>query len=291
MGELLQYFLSGLTSGAIYALIALGFTIIYNATEVINFAQGEFVMLGAMFMATFLGKMGLPLPVAFALSVGLTALIGILVERLTIYPARGASVITLIIITIGVSILLKGVAMFVWGKDSLAVPAFLGEEPIRLFGATIIPQSILILVVALVAVLGLEFFFKHTLTGQAMRACAANRLAARLLGIKVEPLVLLAFGVSAGLSAIAGVIISPITFATYDMGTMLGLKGFSAAVLGGLTSSFGAVAGGFLLGLLEALAAGFISSAYKDAAAFVILLLMLFLKPEGLFGQGEIKKL
>ncbi len=291
MGEILQYLFSGLTSGAIYALIALGFTIIYNATEVINFAQGEFVMLGAMFMATFLGKMGLPLPLAFALSVGLTALVGLLVERLAIYPARHASVITLIIITIGVSILLKGLAMFLWGKDSLPVPAFVGEEPIRLFGATIIPQSILILVVALASVLGLEFFFKRTITGKAMRACAANRLAARLLGIRVEPLVLLAFGVSAGLSAVAGVIISPITFATYDMGTMLGLKGFSAAVLGGLTSSLGAVAGGFLLGILEALAAGFISSAYKDAAAFVILLIMLFLKPEGLFGRGEIKKL
>ncbi|NPB08941.1 MAG: branched-chain amino acid ABC transporter permease [Thermodesulfobacteria bacterium] len=291
MGEILQYLLSGLTSGAIYALIALGFTIIYNATEVINFAQGEFVMLGAMFMATFLGKLGLPLPVAFALSVGLTALVGLLVERLTIYPARRASTITLIIITIGVSILLKGLAMFIWGKDSLPVPAFVGEKPISLFGATIIPQSILILIVALASVLGLEFFFRHTTTGKAMRACAANRLAARLLGIRVEPLIMLAFGVSAGLSAVAGVIISPITFATYDMGTMLGLKGFAAAVLGGLTSSFGAVAGGFLLGILESLAAGFISSAYKDAAAFVILLLMLFLKPEGLFGQGEIKKL
>ncbi|WP_022854435.1 branched-chain amino acid ABC transporter permease [Thermodesulfatator atlanticus] len=290
MSEALQFILSGLTNGAIYALIALGFTIIYNATEVINFAQGEFVMLGAMFMATFC-SLGLPIPLAFCLAVVLTAICGIIVERLAIYPARHASHITLIIITIGVSILIKGIAMFVWGKNPLPVPAFVGEKPLHFLGATIIPQSLLILVVAILAVLLLEAFFKKTLTGKAMRAAAVNRLAARLLGIRVEPLVLLAFALSAGTSAVAGVIISPITFATYDMGTMLGLKGFCAAVFGGLTSSTGAVLGGFFLGVIEALAAGFISSAYKDAAAFVILILMLFLKPEGLFGKKEIKKL
>ncbi len=287
---MLQFLISGLTSGAIYALIALGFTIIYNATEVINFAQGEFVMLGAMFMATFCA-LKFPLPLAFVLSVALTAVAGILVERFAIYPARKASPITLIIITIGLSILIKGIAMFAWGKDPLPVPAFVGERPISIFGATVVPQSILVLVVALMAVFALELFFKKTLTGKAMRACAANRLAARLIGVKVEPLVLLAFALSAAISALAGVIISPITFATYDMGTMLGLKGFSAAVLGGLTSSTGAVLGGFILGVLESLAAGFLSSAYKDAAAFVILVLMLLVRPEGLFGTKETKKL
>jgi len=290
MGEILQFIFSGLTSGAIYALIALGFTIIYNATEVINFAQGEFVMLGAMFMATFCAH-GFPLPVAFVLSVLLTALVGILVERLAIYPARKATPITLIIITIGLSILIKGLAMFIWGKNPLPVPAFVGEKPLKVLGATIVPQSILILLVALVGVWALETFFQKTLIGKAMRACAANRLAACLLGIKVEPLILLSFALSAGLSAIAGVIISPITFATYDMGTMLGLKGFSAAVLGGLTSSTGSVLGGFILGVLESLAAGYFSSAYKDAAAFIILVIMLLLRPEGIFGKKEIKKL
>ncbi len=291
MSELLQFLISGLTSGAIYALIALGFTIIYNATEVINFAQGEFVMFGAMFMATFMGKLGWPLPIAFTLAVFLTAGIGILVERLTIYPARHSTPITLIIITIGVSILLKGIAMFAWGKDSLPVPAFISENPIRIFGATLVPQSLLVIIVALVSVFLLEIFFRKTIRGKAMRACVGQLLAARPPLIKVEPLVLFAFGLSAGLSAIAGAIISPITFATYDMGTMLGLKGFSAAVLGGLSSSIGSVAGGFLLGILESLAAGFLSSAYKDAAAFIILLLMLFIKPEGLFGLKEAKKI
>ncbi len=291
MGELLQFLISGLTSGAIYALIALGFTIIYNATEVINFAQGEFVMLGAMFMATFFGKWGWPLPLAFAAAVALTSLVGILVERLTIYPARRADTITLIIITIGVSILLKGVAMFVWGKDALAVPTFLGEHPIKIFQATVAPQSLLVLGLSILAVVVLEIFFRRSLYGKAMRACAANRLAAKLIGIRVDPLVLFAFALSAGISALAGAVIAPITFATYDMGTMLGLKGFSAAVLGGLTSSTGAVVGGFLLGIIEALAAGFLSSAYKDAVAFIILLLMLFIRPEGLLGAKETKKL
>ncbi|AEH44134.1 inner-membrane translocator [Thermodesulfatator indicus DSM 15286] len=290
MSELIQFILSGLTNGAIYALIALGFTIIYNATEVINFAQGEFVMLGAMFMATFC-SLRLPIPLAFLLSVGLTSLVGIIIERLAIYPARQASHITLIIITIGLSILIKGVAMFVWGKDPLSVPSFLGDKPIKLLGATIIPQKILIVCATLICVLLIEIFFRKTLVGKAMRAAAANRLAARLIGVKVEPLVLLAFALSAATSAVAGVVISPITFATYDMGTLLGLKGFSAAVLGGLTSGLGAVIGGFVLGLLESFAAGFISSAYKDAAAFVILILVLLLKPEGLFGKGAVKKL
>ncbi|OAG27806.1 branched-chain amino acid ABC transporter permease [Thermodesulfatator autotrophicus] len=290
MSELIQFIFSGLTNGAIYALIALGFTIVYNATEVINFAQGEFVMLGAMFMATFCA-LGLPIPLAFFLSVGIVALIGIIMERLAIYPARHASHITLIIITIGLSILIKGVAMFAWGKDPLSVPSFLGDTPIHLLGATIVPQKILVLIATLICVLLMELFFRKTMVGKAMRASAVNRLAARLVGIKVEPLVLLAFALSAATSAVAGVVISPITFATYDMGTLLGLKGFSAAVLGGLTSGLGAVVGGFVLGLLEAFAAGFISSAYKDAAAFVILILVLLLKPEGLFGKGATKKL
>ncbi len=291
MSEFLQFLISGLTNGAIYALIALGFTIIYNTTEVINFAQGEFVMLGAMFMATFWGKLNWPLPLAFLAAVGLTAMVGILVERLAIYPARHADTITLIIITIGVSILLKGLAMFLWGKDSLPVPPFLGQEPFHLLSITLVPQSILVLATSILAVIGLETFFKRSIYGKAMRACSTNPLAARLIGIRVEPLVLFSFALSSGLSALAGAVIAPITFATYDMGTILGLKGFAAAVLGGLNSSTGAVVGGFILGILESLAAGFISSAYKDAVAFVLLLLMLFLRPQGLLGLKEIKKL
>ncbi|WP_456432949.1 branched-chain amino acid ABC transporter permease [Thermosulfuriphilus sp.] len=291
MTELLQYLFSGLTNGAIYALIALGFTIIFNATEVINFAQGEFVMLGAMILATLCQHTPLPLPVAFLVTMLVVAGVGLIMERLAIRPARGANPLVLIIITIGVSILLKGMAMFIWGKDPLPVPPFTGEKPIFILGATIVPQGLWILGVGLVAVAVVQWFFQTTIMGKAMRACAVNQKAASLIGINVSPLVFISFGLSAATSAIAGMVISPITFATYDMGTMLGLKGFCAAVLGGLGSGFGSVLGGFLLGTLESLAAGLISSAYKDAVAFFILIIVLLIRPKGLFGPKEVKKL
>ncbi|HFB83856.1 branched-chain amino acid ABC transporter permease [Thermosulfuriphilus ammonigenes] len=291
MSELLQYLFSGLTNGAIYALIALGFTIIFNATEVINFAQGEFVMLGAMILATLCQHTSLPLPLAFVITMAIVAAVGVMMERLTIRPARKASPLVLIIITIGVSILIKGVAMLIWGKDPLPVPAFSGEKPIFIMGATLIPQGLWVLGVGLVAVALTQWFFQGTIMGKAMRACAVSQRAASLIGINVSPLVLISFALSAATSAIAGMVISPITFATYDMGTMLGLKGFCAAVLGGLGSGLGSIMGGFLLGILESLAAGLISSAYKDAVAFFILILVLLLRPQGLFGLKEVKKL
>lgn len=290
MENFLEFFFSGLVNGAIYALIALGFMIIYSATGVINFAQGEFVMLGAMFTAWLSGR-GWPLPLVVGAALVGATLAGILTERLTIRPARTASPLILIIITIGVSILIKGLAMFTWGKDPLPVNPFLPSEPVHFLGATLSPQGLLVLVVSALAFLATESFFRFTLWGKAMRACAYNRFGARVLGINLSRLTCLAFGLSAALSGLAGIIISPLTFASYDMGTMLGLKGFSAAVFGGLGSATGALVGGFSLGILEALASGYISSAYKDAVAFLLLLIVLFLKPEGLFSPEKVEKL
>jgi len=291
MGQILQFLFSGLTNGAVYAVIALGFTIIYNATDVINFAQGEFVMLGAMVMYTFVHFLSWPIPVAFFATIICVSVIGILVEFFTIRPAKNADIISLIIITIGVSIFLRGVAMMIWGKDPVAIPPFTGSTPIVFMGAAIDPQIIWVLVITLIAMIFTQWFFKYTIWGKAMRACAVNKKAAKLVGIKVERLVSLSFALSAGISAAAGAVIAPITFASYDMGTMLGLKGFCAAVLGGLGSGVGSILGGFILGILEAFGAGYISSSYKDAFAFLILLIVLFLKPQGLLGQGEVDKL
>ncbi len=291
MANFWEFLFAGLVNGAIYALIALGFMIIYNATGVINFAQGEFVMLGAMFTASLTGSLNLPWPLVFPLVLGGVALVGILTERLTIYPARQAAPLILIIITIGVSIFLKGVAMFVWGKDPLPVKALVSGGPYRFLGATLPPQGLVILLVTALAFLGTEFFFRFTLQGKAMRACAYNRLGASVLGINISYLTCLSFALSAALSGLAGIIISPLTFATYDMGTMLGLKGFSAAVFGGLGSAAGALCGGLILGVLEALSAGYISSAYKDAVAFLLLLVMLFVRPEGLLSVKTAEKL
>jgi branched-chain amino acid transport system permease protein len=288
--QILQYLISGVTSGAIYAVIALGFTVIYNATEVINFAQGEFVMLGGMAMIALDGT-GLPLGVSFILAVLGVTLVGVILERLAIQPVKRPEPITLIIITVGASIFLRGVAMMIWGKDALGLRPFSGVRPIQLGGAALTPQSLWVLAVTVTLMAGLQFFYKHTITGKAMRACAFSRRAASLVGISVNRMVLVSFALSAAMGAAAGIVVAPITLCGYDVGIMLGLKGFCAAVLGGLGSSPGSILGGFLLGVLEALGAGLISSGFKDAIAFFILLLVLFLKPSGLLGMREIKRL
>jgi branched-chain amino acid transport system permease protein len=281
---LVQYLLAGLTLGAIYALVALGFAIIYNASHVINFAQGEFVMIGGMATASFIDT-GLPLPLSIVLAVGLAACVGLALEKLAVEPARGAPVVTLIIITIGASILLRGLAGLLWDKKIHAVPAFSGEAPIAIAGATLLPQSLWVLGATVAAVAALWWFFNRTLTGKAILALSHNRLAAQLVGVSVRRVLAVSFGLSAALGALAGILIAPITFTSWDVGIMLGLKGFAAAILGGLGSGPGAIAGGLALGLLEALGAGYLSSAYKDVIAFAIMLAVLVFMPGGLAGR------
>lgn len=271
--QVLQYVLSGLVVGGIYALIGLGFVIVYGVTRVINFAQGEFVMLGALLMVTLAGQ-GVSVPLAFPLAVVAVCGIGALLEHAAIRPVRRASALTLIIITIGASIALRGGALLVWGTDPFALPPFSAGPPIQLGGAILVRQGIWVLAVALAIFVGLWAFFTRTYLGKAVRACAVNPRAARLMGISVDRMSLLAFALAGGLGAVAGIVIAPITYATYDMGLMLGLKGFVAAVLGGLVSPPGAILGGFLLGILESLAAGLVSSGYKDAVAFLVLILI-----------------
>ncbi len=290
MQEILQYFFSGITNGAIYAVIALGFSMLYNSTELINFAHGEFAMLGGLALVTFWSGVGLPLPVALLLAVGVGAGAGFLFERLAIRTVRRPDPIVLVIITVGASILLRGLAMIVWGKDSHSVPPFSAHAPLDIMGARLLPQSLWILFITAGLLLALQFFFKKSLTGKAMEACAVNPKAARLIGIPTGRMNLLAFVLSTGTGAVAGVIIAPITMCSYDMGTMLGLKGFCAAMLGGLGSLWGALAGGFLLGILESAGVGFFSSGYKDAIAFILLLLILYLKPSGLLGTAKVQR-
>jgi branched-chain amino acid transport system permease protein len=289
--QILQFLLTGITVGATYALVALGFAIIYNASDVVNFAQGEFVMIGAMSaVALSAGDGGLPMPVALLLAVLITVCVGVLLQRFAIAPARGASVVTTIIITIGASIFLRGVALLVWGKDIFALPAFSGDAPIHIGQATLLPQNLWVMGGAGLMVLGVHWFFGHTTIGKAVLACSCNRTAAHLVGINVGLMMLIAYGLSAFLGAMAGVLVAPITFTSYDAGVMLGLKGFAAAILGGMGNPMGAVAGGLLLGLIESLSAGLISSGYKDAIGFVILLLVLFFRPSGLFGRASVER-
>jgi branched-chain amino acid transport system permease protein len=287
--QLLQFVLSGVMVGSIYALIALGFTMVFNATEAINFAQGEFVMLGGMSAVAFYAAK-VPLPLACLLAVLLVTGVGLLFERFTLAPLKRVSVMNLIIITIGGSIFLKGSAMLTWGKDAASLPSFSGDTPIHVLGATLLPQALWILGTTLIVVAAVRLFFDHAAVGKAMRAVAANRFAATLMGIDVKLMVACSFALSAAVGAVAGIIITPVALTAFDRGTILGLKGFSAAILGGIGSGPGAVLGGLLLGVLEAMGAGFVSSGYKDAIAFLLLILMLLVRPQGLCGARGSRK-
>ncbi len=284
MPELLQYLLSGVTVGAVYALVALGFTLIYNASDVVNFAQGEFVMLGGM-ITFFAWQAGVPLPLAALLAILAAATIGVLLNKLAIEPARGAPVASLIIITIGASIFLRGSAQLVFDKQLHRFPSLSGDDPLRIFGATMLPQGLWVIAGAVAVFLALWLFFARTLTGKAVLATANNRIAASLVGINPNHMMTLSFAVSAAIGALAGVLVTPITLTSYDLGVAMALKGFAAAMLGGMGVPAGALVGGLLLGLIEALTAGYVSSVYKDAVAFVLILVILFARPQGLFGR------
>jgi len=287
--EFLQYLFTGATIGATYALIALGFTLIYNASHVINFAQGEFVMIGGMTTVALTG-MGMPMIVAVVLAVILASVLGLALQRLAIAPAKQADVVTLIIITIGASIFIRGIAQVVWGKEYHSMPNFSATQSLEVFGAVLNSQSLWVFGIGAVLVVALVLFFTRTLSGKAILATSMNKEAARLVGIRTQVVLMLAFMVSAFLGSVAGIVVAPITFTSYDIGIILGLKGFVAAAIGGLGSGVGAIVGGLALGIVEAMAAGYISSDYKDAVAFSMILLVLFFMPRGLFGAKVVER-
>ena len=288
MNELFGFLLSGVTVGFIYALVGIGFTVIYNSSGIINFSQGEFVMAGGM-STVFLLKAGLPLGVSFILAIMITSIIGIVLYKLISY-SKESSQISLIILTLGFAIFLRGLAEVIFDKELHTMPSFVGNGSFDIFGATLSYQSILIMVVSIVIVVFLYFFFKKTKTGQAMMATSINADSARLMGINIKKILMINFALSATIAAIGGVLLTPITSTNYEVGIMLGLKGFAAAIIGGLGNPFGAVAGGLVLGILESFVAGYISSEYKDAVAFVVMLGILFFMPGGIFGNTKAKR-
>ncbi len=282
-----QYLVAGLTYGTIYAIVAIGFNIVYNTTGIINFAQGEFVMLGGMIAVSL--NAFLPLPLAVAAAVVLTMAVGALIEMTFIRWLVKPSVLRMIIITIGISILVREVALHIWGEGVRALPYFTGNEisALDLGGVRVSPQVLWTLGVCSVIVLALNAFFQYTLLGREMRACASNRDAAALCGIPTRNMVTLSFALAAGIGALAGAVVSPITQTSYSIGTGLAIKGFTVAILGGLGNSMAAVAAGFILGILESFSIWVMPTAYKDAIAIAILLAMLFVRPSGLFGNKE----
>ncbi len=292
----MQWILSGVVVGSIYALVAMGFSIIYASTRAINFAQGEFSMLGGMLMYTFAMQAKLPAWLGFALSVLIVMAVGALFERAAIHTLKDPSIITVIIITIGFAIALRAVAKWIWGSNPVPVRVFSGaaqggkEMPIKILGASLSPQSVWVVGLTMVAVILVFLFFNRTMIGKGMRAAASDRDAASLVGVSYSMTSLIAWTMAAGLGAAAGVVLAPINAASFEVGTMLGLKGFAAAILGGLGSAQGAVVGGLILGILESIVAGAFASGYKDALAFLILILVLLIRPQGLLGKPEAVK-
>ena len=286
-----QYLVAGLTYGTIYAIVGIGFNIIYNTTGIINFAQGEFVMLGGMTAVSL--HAFLPLPFAILAAVIITMIIGGLIEIVFIRWLVKPSVLRMIIITIGISILVREAALMIWGEGVRSLPYFTGNEisALSFGGVRVSPQVLWSLGVCAVVVVLLNLFFKFTMLGREMRACAANRDAATLCGIPTRNMITLSFVLSAGIGALAGCVVSPITQTQYAIGSGLAIKGFTVAILGGLGNSMAAVAAGFILGVLESFSIWIMPTAYKDAISISILLAMLFLRPSGLFGNREAFKL
>ena len=289
MGDFLQFFVTGITIGSIYAIVALGFVTIYSVTKVINLAQGEFVMLGGMTMFTLVSH-GISYWLAFFLTILIVTLIGWLMEVAVLSRAKGADPLSLIILTIGISIFIRGVASVIWGKDSVRIEPFTSNEPLSVFGVAIAPQSIWIVLIMLMVVAALYILIDKTMVGKAFQACSVNPMAARLMGISPRKMSSFSFTLSATLGALAGLAVAPIMFPAYDVGIMLGVKGFSAVILGGLGSAPGAVLGGLVIGLLESFGSGYVSSGMKNAIVFASILLILLVRPSGILGEKNIGK-
>jgi branched-chain amino acid transport system permease protein len=280
-----QITVAGLGTGLIYGIVGIGFAIVLNVSGVINLAQGEFSMLGAMITLYALTAFGLPMVAAAALAVVMVTALGVAFERLCISRLKVFSVQAAIFITLGAAIFARGGAMVAWGKENHSLPAFSGQGAVSFLGAAVPLQVIWVVGMAVAVIGALYWWFNRTLFGVAMRSCAENRVGALFVGINVRLMVAVSFAMSAALGALAGIVAAPLTFVSFDGGLILGIKGFVAAILGGSGTYLGPVLGGLALGVLESISAGYISSTYKDSIAFALLIVILTLRPTGLFSR------
>jgi branched-chain amino acid transport system permease protein len=285
----IQLAFAGIGTGAIYALVALGFTVIFKSTGALNFAQGEWVMLGGMIAAAAVASHTV-VWVACLAAVIAVAVIGLVSERLVVAPLKKPTAMLITLLSIGLAISTRGAVMLVLGKDPAGYPGLSGDAVLPILGARVPAQTLWIIGITLAFMLLAHFFFERTILGKSLRAVAADREAASLVGINVQHSVMWSFAIGALAGGVAGTIITPLTFTSYDQGALIGFKGFSAAMLGGVGNLYGAMVGGIVLGLLETLAAGYLSSDFKDAVAFVVLLVILFAFPSGLLGQSVAEK-
>jgi branched-chain amino acid transport system permease protein len=284
---ILQLLVSGIGTGSIYALIALGFNVVFKSTGAMNFAQGEWVVMGGMISALLANSFS-SIAMTCLVAVLLVTIFGMLSERLVILPLRRPNALLITLVSIGLAICTRSLVMLVLGKKPVGYPGFSKATTIWINGVSVQIQTLWIVGLTLIFLAVMHLFFERTILGKALRAAAADREAAAIVGIKVETTVLLSFGIAAFAGALAGAIITPLTLASYDQGAMFSFKGFSAAMLGGVGSLPGAVVGGLALGLLEAFGSFYISSDFKDAIAFAVLLAILFARPAGFLGRADI---
>ena len=292
--EYLSYLVAtGISTGALYALVALGIVVIYKATQVVNFAHGEMFMLGGFFAFTFHVMLGWPYLPSFALAVALAFAVGIAVDRIAFRPLmQRQTLVSVLLVMIGLSFVLKGVARWLWGGkgDYLTFPPLISPEPLSFAGIMVMSQQLVVLGAACAVMLVFALFFKLTRAGRFMQATADNPKAAKLVGLRTDRVYMYTFGVGSAVAAAAAVLMAPLTLLYPDIGFMLFIKAFAAAVLGGLTSIPGAVVGGFLIGIIEQLAAGYLHTAMQEVAAFIVIMFVMIFIPTGLFGLGRIRK-
>jgi len=285
--QVLQVIISGVTIGCVYAIVGLGIAIVYNVTKIFDVSQGQYVMLGAMLVALFRAS-SMSTPLAITLAFVIPLIIGLVIWRAIFYgPSQKYPALTLIMITFGLALFLEGIAYVTLGTDVRVTPYYVKLPPIRVSGATMSPQAPFICGVLLVAVLGLSFLFNRTMLGKGLRACHEQTLAARLMGINPRYMMYFSYVLAVGLMAIGGIVMVPLTASSYSMGMHLVIKGFLAAIVGGISRFQGAVVGGLLLGLLESGAAGFISSSYASIIALTVFVVVLLFRPTGLLGTAE----
>ena len=290
MAEILtSQVVSGLATGCVYALIALGFVLIFKATDVVNFAQGEFVMASGFISYTLLIGLGVPYGLVLVATIVLSGFMGVVLERVVVRPIMDAPIFSIVIATIGASIVLRSSAGIVYGYDVLPLPTIFSKDPVRLGVLQFTPMDVGVIGTSLVIMVILYLFFRLTKTGMAMRATAQSQTAARLMGVSIKRIFSMTWAISAAIGGVAGVLIAPIIYLDPNLG-FIGVKAFAGAILGGFGSIPGAIVGGMLLGVLENLSGYFFNAGVKQVSTYLLLILVLVVRPAGFFGTAPVRK-
>ncbi|MFC1822225.1 branched-chain amino acid ABC transporter permease [Thermodesulfobacteriota bacterium] len=286
---LIQSFVNGLSLGSIYALVALGYVLLWKSSEVLNFAQGDFMMLGAFLAFTAITMWGFPPWVAFLFAIVAMGFLGILLERVFMRPLLGEPIFAIAILTLGLSIMMRSLAGLIWGNFDLKFPSYLSEEPLNFLGIVISPINLMIIIITFIIIVGLAILLKFSKIGIAMRAVGLNQLASLYLGVDVTRFLSLNWIIASILGCVAGILVGPFIFLSTNLGH-IGLKAFPAAILGGFTSLPGAIVGGLIIGVTENMAAGYLPSGLKDVVPWLVLFIILIIRPAGIFGIKEVKR-